>query len=229
MDVPRRQPPPPPVLPYASHAIPPAHVPPPAPAHVPGQAPSPSPTLTPEQLAQLAAARKLGAGLRRAASIGRIDAWSTGIFGVITLVCSIGSIQGILLGAGMAVLAFYQLKAADRLKQLDDKAPELLARNQIILGILLFAYGAIRLMQVSHNPTPLDSAAEDPQVAEMLAPYNDLVRSLLVTVYVGVMAVAVIGCGLTASYYYAQRKRIAAYRSSTPDWILALQQTGVAI
>lgn len=227
MDVPSKQPAPHPVLPYASPATPQGI----APAHL--SAHLSAPALTPEQLTQLATARKLGSGLRRAAIVGKIDAWTIGIFGVITLVGSIGSIHGMLLGVGMAVLAFFQLKAADRLKQLDDNAPALLARNQIILGILLFAYGGISLMLLRNNPAPLTAAvgagAEDPEVAEMLAPYNDLVRSLLTTIYVGVMATAVIGCGLTAAYYYAQRKRIIAYRTSTPEWILALQQAGMMI
>ncbi len=39
----------------------------------------------------------------------------------------IGSIHGMLLGMGMAVLAMLQIRAADRLKQLDDTVPIALA------------------------------------------------------------------------------------------------------
>lgn len=213
MDAPHQQSAsPPPVLPYAS----------PAPS---------APVLTPEHLAQLVAARRLGTGLRRAVTIGKVDGWTTGIFGAITLLGSIGSLPGTLLGAGMVVLAVLQIRAADRLKQLDEAAPIALARNQIILGILLFAYGGISLVLSMRNPLSLASSAGAmaPELSQMIAGYEDLLRRLIITVYATVMAVAVLGPGLTAIYYYAQRKRILAYRSSTPQWILALQHAGVVI
>ena len=221
MDAPDPQKPTPPILPYASRASAPAPAP-------PAGAPS---ALTPENLAQLAAARKLGAGLRRAVLVGKVDGWSIGTFGIITVLCSVGSVPGTILGAGMAILAFYQLRAADALRCLDHKAPANLARNQVLLGILIFAYGGWRLWQTYTDPAAFSTAmgSVDPDVAEMLKPYNELAQSLGIMLYAGVMAVAIIGCGLTAIYYYAQRRRITAYRTATPDWIVALQQTGVMI
>lgn len=216
MDAPSRQTPPnPQVIPYAS------------PVAVPGAAPA----LTAEHLAQITAARKLGARLSRAAGVAKFDGWTIGIFGAITLLSSIGSILGMVLGTGMAVLAFFQLKAADRLSQLDETAPGLLARNQIILGALLFIYGSISLWMAINNAAPLSSSSSEmgPEIAQMLAPYEKMAQVMYEAVYVGVMALAIVGPGLTALYYYRQRKNIAAYRSSTPAWLISLQQAGVKL
>jgi len=192
---------------------------------------STAPVLTPEHMAQLAAARKVGGRLRRAVIFGKIDAWTTGVFGIITLVCSIGSINAMVLGAGMTVLAFLQLRAADRLLRLDPKAPAAMVRNQIILGALLFLYGAVALAMVMRNPTSLATSvgATDPEMAQMLAPYEALAQSLFIAVYAGVMAAAIIGPGLAAAYYWAQRKHIEAYRNATPQWIRDLQSAGVTL
>lgn len=217
----------PPVIPYAS--------PTPPPGPLSGPFPGSAPALTLEHLAQLAEARKLGAGLHRAVTVGKVDGWTTGTFGIITLIFSVGSgmgsISGIALGAGMAIVAFYQLRAADALRRLDEKAPAALARNQVILGILLVAYGAFSLWQASVNPATLSSSMSgmDPETKEMLAPYDQLARSLAIAVYTGVIAAGIIGPGLTAAYYYAQRKRVAACLLATPQWILELQRTGVRI
>ncbi|GEM_PF-1167403 len=220
MDVPDKQPASPaPILPYASPSVPQGI----------------SPILTPEHLEQLAAARKLGGGLHRAVIVGKVDGWTIGIFGVITLIFSvgsgIGSISGMVLGAGMAIIAFYQIRAADALRRLDEKAPAALARNQVILGILLVAYGAISLWQASVNPAMLSSSmgGMDPETKELLAPYDQLARSFAIAIYTGVIAAGIIGPALTAAYYHAQRKRVAACRLGTPPWILELQQAGVRI
>ena len=198
-----------------------------SPAAVPGAAP----VLTAEHLAEIATARKLSAGLRRAVSVGQIDGWSIGVFGVITLLTSIGSMPGMVLGTGMAVLAFLQLKAAGRLSQLDEAAPGILARNQIILGTLLFLYGSISLWGAINNPAPLSSSSTEmgPEIAQMLAPYEEMAQVMYEALYVGVMALSIIGPGLTAMYYYRQGKHIAAYRLSTPPWLLSLQQAGVKL
>ena len=226
MDAPNQPiPPSPPVLPYASPAVGQGT------ARAPVTALVPAPVLTAEHLAEIAAARKLSAGLRRAVSVGQIDGWSIGIFGVITLLTSIGSMPGMVLGAGMTVLAIFQLKAAARLSMLDENAPRLLARNQIILGILLLLYGTISLVLVINDPAPLSSSAgsTDPEMAHMLAPYDEMASTLYMALYVGVMALAIIGPGLTALYYNRQRKRIIAYRAATPPWLLSLQEAGVRI
>jgi hypothetical protein len=135
------------------------------------------------------------------------------------------------LGAGMLVLGVRQSRTARRLRQLDENAPSQLAQNQLLLGILLFLYGAVSLAMVIHSPVSLSSqvGGMDPEVGQMLADYDDLAQSMYMAVYVGVMALAIIVPGLTGLYYHRQRKRIVEYRTSTPAWILSLQNAGVTL
>ena len=190
-----------------------------------------APVLTPEHLLQLKEARKLSAGLRRATAVAKIDGWTTLTFGILTLLLSMGSISGTVLSIGLSLLGFYQIRCADALARLDDQAPWALARNQLLLGAILVAYGAWNLWQIHVNPAVLNSAIGnlDPDLADLLGPYDDLARSLYITLYAGVIAAGIIGPGLMASYYYAQRKRITACRLSTPQWIQDLQRAGVKV
>ena len=79
-----------------------------------------------------------------------------------------------LLGIGMATLAVFQLKAAERLARLDDRAPALLARNQGILGLLLVLYAAVSLFTFLQDPAALVSSLDnsDPAVYELIAPLH---------------------------------------------------------
>ncbi|HEY7088339.1 MAG TPA: hypothetical protein VH518_09645, partial [Tepidisphaeraceae bacterium] len=113
------------------------------------------------------------------------------------------------------------------LKRLDRTAPRRLAINQIAFGILLFSYGAFCLWTALHAPP--DELVSDPQLRQMMGPFQDLARELYIIIYGSVMLAAVIGPGLTAFYYSRLTKHIDAYLSQTPQWILELQQAGMSV
>ena len=185
------------------------------------------PSLSPEQMAQLQVTRKNFAKVRRATTMALVDGWTTAIFGGLTTLLSLGSVPALVLGLGMVIIGYLQLRSTARLKRLDAGSLKQMAVHQIALGILLCAYGAYSLWQVKHNP-PFIAArmVSDPEMAEIV---ENLAQQLFVSLYVSLMVVALAGGGLMALYYYTRRKYVHAYRDQTPRWITDLQQAGMTI
>ena len=202
---------------------------PPLPPEPVGQPPA-AIALTFEQLAQIVAARKLGAKIDRAVSFATLDGWVTGIFAALTIVGSITSPVGLILGVGMAVVSYHGFQGAKGLKRLDLAAPRRLALNQLAFGAMLFIYGGINTWISYRDPHPLASAGgSEAQVAEILAPYERMVWQIMVGFYLTVMVIAIAGPGLMALYYYRRTKHVMAYLNQTPQWLLDLQRAGMRI
>ena len=129
------------------------------------------------------------------------------------------------LGVGMAVVSYAGFKGARGIRQLDTTALRLLSKNQIAFGIMLFAYGAYCFLSAMHEIAPLASVS-DPETAELLADYEPLIRQMMMVLYAGVMACAIIGPGLMVWYYRSREKVLVRYLQETPAWILDLQRAG---
>src|SRR5581483_12521376 len=121
-----------------------AAIPPPIPARaVPVEPISASPVpLDATQLAQISAARERFKKIGRAIRYARFDAWGVAIFAGLTIVCSLGSwfSSGMLLGIGMAVIAWVEFRAGNELKRLDPSAVRRLGWNQFAFAAMLIAY-----------------------------------------------------------------------------------------
>jgi hypothetical protein len=199
---------------------------------IPYQAPataSASPWVSPpsaEHLEQIAAARQRSAKLRKMATWGTVSAWTTAIFAASTMVCSVTSPTGMVLGAAMAVVAWFEFKGVNELKRLKPIAPRRMAVNQLVFGAILFVYGAWSLWNSLHAPSEL---AGHPELQQVLGDVGSLETSINVAVYVSVMLAAILGPGLTAIYYRSRAKHLDAYLAETPQWILDLQRAGMTI
>jgi hypothetical protein len=185
-----------------------------------------------EHLEQIAQAKLLGRKIRRAIAVSAFSAWTTAIFGVITLLSSIPfmSIIGMTLGAGMLVCAYIEFQGSRELKLLNPQAPKKLALNQLIFGVMLFLYGAYNLW--TSLTSPLDPALSSPELREykdVMGDIEQLTRMILALLYGSVMLVAILGPGLTALYYATRKKYIEAYTAQTPQWILDLQRAGMQL
>ena len=190
--------------------------------------PAPAPGLTAEHLQQLAAARELGAKIHRAVILARINGWTTAVFSGLTVLGSLLSPGGLLLGLGMGVISWVEFRGAAGLRRLDRTTPGKLALNQGVFALMLFLYGAINLILIWNNPNPLaGEAGADRQLAEMLAPYEGMAKSVYLAVYGGIILAALTGPALIAVYYWSRRKYIEAYLQQTPAWIQQLQKAGM--
>ena len=73
------------------------------------------------------------------------------------------------------------------------------------------------------------TAQPDPQMAELTellgGDLDEVVRSLTLMVYTGVIGATVIFQGLNARYYFRRIGMIREYLSQTPAWVLELQES----
>jgi len=221
---------PPPPIPFT----PPPH-PPHAPAMpvmpmMPAGAAAAAPGLSPEQLKQIADARKRSAKIRKGVTVALFDGWSVAVFAGLTLLGGLLGLSwvGILLGGGMAAAAFVELKAVNRLRALDATVTKTLAWNQVFLGGLLFSYAVYSLVLIYTGRTELAKQLEAyPEMADMAVNVNQIAKLIGLLVYGTLITVAVVCQGGTALFYLSRRKHIEAYLRETPQWIIDAQRAGM--
>jgi hypothetical protein len=182
-------------------------------------------------LEQIAVAKKRGKKIRRALGVATLSAWTTAVFGGLTVIFSITSPVGLLLGAGMCIVAFIEFRSVGELKRLDATAPRRMAINQLAFGVMLFLYGAINFY-TSWRATNSEILS-DPQIAQLSPEVADMAgkweRGITMAVYAIIMLAAFLGPGLTAWYYNTRTRYIKDYVSQTPQWILDLQRAGMSL
>jgi hypothetical protein len=181
---------------------------------------------TPMHLQQVAAAKVTGSKIRQAVLMARLSAWTTLLFGIGTLLTSVTSLGGLMVGMGMVIVALIEFKSGTAMKCLDIIAPKRLATNQIAFGCLLLSYAAMCLWSGQTSPSLL---TDDPQLSAMLAPIRDLEATIHKAVYLAMMIAAVVGPGLLALYYRSRKKHIELYLKQTPKWIIELQRAGMSV
>jgi hypothetical protein len=186
--------------------------------------------LSAAQLEEIKAARARGARVRRAIRYARFDAWMVAGFACLTALGGLSDPAALLLGTGMAVVAAVEFRATARLRQLDPAAARVLGLNQLAFALILAAYAAWNIHATLTGPGTLAAmSAGQPAVADMLRPYEDLTRRLMLAAYGALITVAVVMQGGTAWFYFSRGKHVEAYLRATPGWILELQRAGVMI
>ena len=135
-----------------------------------------SPAVTaasPQHLAQIAQARASFKPIRRAATTATFSGWTMAIFGAITLLTSLRSFTGALVGVGMCAISYFEFVGAKAIRRLNLEAPKQLVRNQIVMAAILLIYSSISLYTTMTTPNELEqSAKNDPQVAQVLGPFG---------------------------------------------------------
>jgi hypothetical protein len=200
-----------------------------------GGTPLPAPTpppitasepLSPQQHQEWIQARQRGKKVRRAVRSARFQGWSIGIFAALTILFSLSDPPGLLLGIGMAVVAWMQFAGARRLAALDAPAARMLGWNQLALGGMLVLYALWKLMHAGDAPLPPEvlAAGAGANLGPMLQSVQDLTRLIMVVVYATVALVAVVGQGWMAWYYFSRQSHIRRYVAQTPAWIANLQR-----
>ena len=178
-------------------------------------------TLAPEQLEALAHARRQGRKISRAASVATFSGWTMAVFAFITLFSGLFSLVALLLGIGLTVVAYVELRGAKRMRQLDDTAPRLLGFNQIGLGAMVSLYCCWGIWQAVAGPSPYDSyLAQGGSTAEMIGQIDNLNRAITTAFYAGLLCATVVAQGFAALYYFSRRRHMVRYLSDTPGWVV---------
>jgi len=185
--------------------------------------PEPSPEAAPLSTAQIEALAK---GMARAGRIfraGRVAAvtgWSVGAFGVLTVLLSLLSPKGVLVGGALLWVGWNELEGRKMLLGLDPAGARRLARNQLWLLAVVALYCLWAIYRSQTQPIPETSELEsflgldEGFIADAEAAFYALVLALAASVQWGM--------------YRFHRARVAlvdAYVKETPAWVLEVQGT----
>ena len=196
---------------------------------------SPAPThepslLSAEQQQQIAAARRRARKVRRAAGVATFDAWTTSVFAGFSLLFAAVSLAfgdfswlALLVGSGMAVVAYNSFGGARRLRHYDIRAPRRLALNQMLFAAIIIAYCLWRIVAVTTGPGLLEQHPElaDPQVQAMLtSTYGIDLTILALVIYGAVICGTILAQGGAALYYFTRTRHVRTFREQTPPWVL---------
>ncbi len=206
-----------------SYAIPPLA------KRAPAEAVANSP-LSPEQLWQITEARKSSRKIRRAVNIARFDGWTLALAAGLTFVLSIGDLSGMAIGALLGVIAGVELYNANRLRALNPRAARILGFNQLALALLLILYSSWQIYaQLTGKGEVEQLGQSDPLVAQSLQGINQIVTTIVLGIYSGLIAVAIFAQGSLALYYFTRIKHIRKHVSRTAPWIIAMQKADIGI
>jgi len=172
--------------------------------------------LTEEHTAQLAAAMERAGKIRKATKIAGANGWMLGISAALSAPFALGSQIAFLLMAALGILSWNEFRGRDMLRAFDSNGPELLWKNQLGLMAVLVVYclWAIRIASAA----PVDP---DLLLLQELAPeMADLMTSLTVTVFQGVILATVVMQGLMARMYHSRIAMVRQYWADTPGWVV---------
>lgn len=176
--------------------------------------------LSADHLRTLARARARAGKVRRAATIASLSGWSMAVFAAITLIGAILSgWVSLVLGAGLAWVAYNELRGGAMLRILDPEGAKRLGYNQAVLGGLIVLYSSWSLFASLRSPAlaGLGGSTGDPHVDEMV---GSLAAAIAFGVY-GTMAIlGVVVPGLTAWYYFSRARIVRSVLAETPPWAI---------
>lgn len=170
---------------------------------------------------------QLAKPIRKATAYARFSGWTTLLAGVASVLFSLGSLPGMVLGAVLAGIGMRELGLARRLVAFDRRAPGALALNQIMFGLVLIGYAGYKIVTMdSTDGVIAGTLAADPTIAQMpelagtMDQLNQIEYLLNIGVAGGLVVVAFVVQGGTALYYYSKRKGLAKLTKHSPEWVL---------
>lgn len=179
--------------------------------------------LTAEQRQEFADAGRRASGLAFAGKIATLNGWSIGGFAAITLVFGLFSLTALILGVGMAVVARNEFRGRALLRSFDPAGPRLLGLNQLGFMALIVLYCCWSIYQALYGSGL--QLGQFAQLEQILGDAEDLVTTLTLTLYGGVIVATVLFQGLNARYYWTRGRIIEEYLRDTPAWVVELHRS----
>ena len=176
--------------------------------------------LSADHLRALSDARIRARKVRRAANVATFSGWTLAVFAAITLLSVLfGDFMSLLLGIGLSVVAYNELRGGAMLRRLDAAGARRLGYNQFALGVMIVGYAAWSLLSALSNPvvgTPA-GATGDPKMDALLLRLN---VALAWGLYGGIGVAGLVATGLTALYYFTRGRCVRAVLDQTPHWVI---------
>lgn len=177
--------------------------------------------LTPDQRREMEAARDRARRIIKAGRVATFNVWTLGTFAALTLPFGFFSLPALLLGGGMAAVAWNEHRGRALLRRMEPEGPRRLGRNQLALMALVVTYAVWSLFRARTHPDPGLAQMDDLLGGDTAG----LVRDLTTLVYLAVIALTGIFQGLLARFYFARGPMVEAYLRETPEWVVELQRT----
>jgi hypothetical protein len=174
--------------------------------------------LTPGQQAELAAANERAQKILKAGRVATFNGWTIGTFGVLSVLLGLGSLTALVVGAGLLVVAWNELRGRNMVRRFDPAGARLLGRNQLGLMGLIIAYCLWSIYGTLHHPS------ETIRELEQVTGGPGSVTHLVAWGYAAVIVLSMLLQGFNARYYFARVAQLESYTRSTPGWILQLQR-----
>jgi hypothetical protein len=177
---------------------------------------------------ELAAAREGAKKIQSAAKVASFNGWSFGVAAALSAPFSLGSVVGLLLTLGLAIVAFNEFRGRRGLLRFDPSAASMLGWNQLFLLAMIVGYCGWNLYAGLAGDGSFTAQLEaQPELQQALGSMDDvegLYDEVVVAVYSTVIVASIVFQGLNALYYFTRRKHVEAYVERTPEWLLELQR-----
>ncbi len=166
--------------------------------------------------------------IQSAAKVASFNGWSFGVAAVVSAPFSLGSMVGLLLSLGLAVVSFNEFRGRRRLLQFDPSAASMLGWNQLFLLAMIVGYCIWMLYTGLASGSSFASQLEaQPELQQALGSLDDvegLYKEVVVALYGSVIVASILFQGLNALYYFTRRRHLEAYVGQTPEWLLEVQR-----
>lgn len=148
-----------------------------------------------------------------------------GVFaGISVLIGAFGDLTSLVLGLALGAVAWNEIRGGKLVRGFDPRGITVLVWNQLFIGIVIVAYGAMQLVAAMHTTGLGGQTTGDPGMDEMV---TSLTRTIGTAFYGMVMVVGAAGPGLMALYYRSRGRMVRAYLESTPHWVVrTMRATG---
>ncbi len=176
-------------------------------------------TVSAAQRDQLVRANEHARKILGAGRVATFNGWNLAVAGIVTLLLGGFGVTSLVLGLGLCLLAWNELRGRDLLRRFDRRAPSVLGRNQLTVMFLLVSYCTWTMFDTWAHPS-----ADLVQIQEMLGISGDLVTELTLRTYGAIILVSMLFQGLNARYYFARTALLDSYLDDTPAWIVDLQR-----
>jgi hypothetical protein len=175
--------------------------------------------LSADHLRALGEARVRSRKVRRAAGVATMSGWTMAFFALMTLLPALfGDFVSLVLGIGLSVVAFNELRGAAMLKRLDANGAKRLGWNQIGLGALIVLYSLWSLVSALRDPLALVGGSTGNAEANQML--TGIAAPLAAAIYGTMAIIGVIGPGLTAWYYFTRGRLVREVVAQTPAWVI---------
>ncbi|MBS0195357.1 MAG: hypothetical protein JSR77_01230 [Planctomycetes bacterium] len=177
--------------------------------------------LSAEHLMELEAGRARAKKVRRAAAFATFSGWSLAIFATVTLVGALfGDVVSLLLGIGLGVAAFNEIRGGAMLRRFDTRGAALLGYNQLGLGAVIVVYAAWSMYAAS-KVSPLAAVGGSTGDADTDAMVSRVTNAVVLGLYGGLAVTGIVVPGLTAWYYFSRAGVVRVMVERTPAWVIA--------